>query len=345
MTTAFQPTASVVVTVLNTRDTLEECIRSLLNQKYPKEGYEVIVVDGGSQDGTQGMLEKFPIRLIMAPGSTIGAGRNRGIQASTGEIVAITDGDMVADQDWLSQLVAPFEEATVGAVGGPNLTNPRSPRFARLVGLLPEECPYVERMQEVDHLLVYTRNAAYRREAIQKAQAFNEGARAGEDPELNWRIKQLGYRLLFNPEARAWHYHRTTLRKFIRQHWRNGHGVGQLSRLNPRAFRTAKHLGATAALLVGLGTLPLPIVLHDMALAFIPGMIFVAYVAACLGNGIRAFRGTRSPWAIPPVTFLTMVWVPVWLVGYLKGRLRPLPHDGTRPTFVGTEVARGNGKA
>ncbi len=338
------PTVSVVVTVLNSRETLEECIQSLLDQDYPRDRYEVVVVDGGSRDGTSDILGRYPIRLIHAPGTTIGAGRNRGIQASSGEIVAITDGDMVTDRVWLRELVAPFDDPTVGAVGGPNLTNPRAPRFAQLVGLLPEECPSFKELREVEHLLVYTRNAAYRREAILRAQHFNEVARAGEDPELNWKIKQLGYRLLFNPRARGWHYHRTNLRKFLRQHWRNGYGVGQLAKVSPKAFHTAKHLAASGALIAGLATIPLAVATVDYRIAAVPLGILAAFLASCLGNGFRAFRRTHRLHHIPPVTILTMIWVPVWLFGYLKGRTRSAARLKGRPTLMATGPAGGNGR-
>ncbi len=344
LTMAYSPTVSVVVTVLNSRSTLADCVQSLLGQTYPRDRYEVILVDGGSRDGSPEIMGGFPIRVISAPGTTIGAGRNRGIQASTGEIVAITDGDIVADRRWLEELVAPFEDPAVGAVGGPNLTNPRAPRFSRLVGLLPEESPHFDRLQEVGHMLVYTRNAAYRREAMVRARQFNEGARAGEDPELNWRISQLGYKLIFNPGASVWHYHRTTLRAFIRQHWRNGHGVGQLSRVNPRAFNTRKHIAASVALLLGLGSLPVPLIMGEFYWAIIPGTIFAAFVGACLINGFRAFRRSVRPWHILPVALLTMAWVPAWLVGYLRGRLKPSQPRKPLPTLL-AEGARGNGKA
>lgn len=338
------PTVSVVVTVLNSRHTLQQCVESLLNQSYPRDKYEIIVVDGGSDDGSWEMLSEYPIRLIKAPGTTIGGGRNRGIQASSGEIVAITDGDIVADREWLAQLVTPFEDPYVGAVGGPNLTNPMAPRFSRIVGLLPEESPYFKTLQRVGHMLVYTRNAAYRREAMERAEHFNEGSRAGEDPELNWRISKLDYTLMFNPEAKVWHYHRTTLRAFVRQHWRNGQGVGQLANVNPRAFNTAKHVLAASTLLFGAASFALPIFV-DRILLIIPLATFAAFIAACLYNGVRAFRRSRMLRHLLPVAALTMVWVPVWLVAYMRGRLRPKRTSKRLPPLISAETAPGDGKA
>jgi glycosyltransferase involved in cell wall biosynthesis len=66
MTLADNATAkvSIIVAAYNSQDTIEECLKSILAQNYPRDFFEVIVMDGGSKDATVKIAEKFPIRVV-----------------------------------------------------------------------------------------------------------------------------------------------------------------------------------------------------------------------------------------------------------------------------------------
>jgi glycosyltransferase involved in cell wall biosynthesis len=120
-----EQSVSVVVAVKNERAMIERCLKSLLNQDYGN--YEIIVADTGSTDGTPEVVERFAadskrIRLLRAEGYA-SAGRNAGITAAMGDVLAFIDGDCVAPRDWLMQLVGPLlsEPSTTAGVGGPNI--------------------------------------------------------------------------------------------------------------------------------------------------------------------------------------------------------------------------------
>ena len=106
-------TVSLVLTVRDDREGCAVTLDSLAGQK--RQPDEIIVVDGGSTDGTLDVvrraMETNPrIRLIDATGANIARGRNIGIKGATGEIIATTDAGCRAATDWLAHLLRPFED-------------------------------------------------------------------------------------------------------------------------------------------------------------------------------------------------------------------------------------------
>lgn len=139
---------SVIVTVKNEAGNIGRLISSLLAQTQPVE--EIVIVDGGSTDGTAGIIEGFiatgaPIKLIVAEGCNISQGRNLAIKEASGEIIAATDAGVTLNPDWLASLLAgfglgPHSVATPLAVGStPSEEPPRRASTGR------EQQPHLRR--------------------------------------------------------------------------------------------------------------------------------------------------------------------------------------------------------
>ena len=120
---------SVVVCAHNESALLEKCLESLLDQDYPMERFEIVVVDDGSKDGTWDIAERVLVtraresmphcELLRIPHSGLCNARNTGIRFSRAEIIAFTDGDAIVAPSWLATLERAFDdEPGVGAVGG-----------------------------------------------------------------------------------------------------------------------------------------------------------------------------------------------------------------------------------
>ncbi len=114
-----KPFVSIIVPVYNGALYIENCIGSLLGLNYPKEKYEVIIVDNNSTDNTADIIKKFAVIYALEDHTqTSYAARNKGIQTARGSIMAFTDADCIADEYWILNGVKPFENRLVGGVGG-----------------------------------------------------------------------------------------------------------------------------------------------------------------------------------------------------------------------------------
>ncbi|NOX59749.1 MAG: glycosyltransferase, partial [Planctomycetes bacterium] len=116
------PTVSLVTTVLNEREGCDVFLKSLAQQTRRPD--EVVVVDGGSTDGTLDVIRGHAradrsIRLIEAPGCNIGQGRNLGVENASGQIIVSTDTGCRLEPQWCKELTQPFtDNADVEFVGG-----------------------------------------------------------------------------------------------------------------------------------------------------------------------------------------------------------------------------------
>lgn len=100
---ATEPRVTVIVPVWNGEETIGPCIESLIDQSYPAENLEILVVDNGSTDRTAQIVksyEKIAYLLEPSPGSY--AARNTGLARATGSVIAFIDADCLADRDWIA---------------------------------------------------------------------------------------------------------------------------------------------------------------------------------------------------------------------------------------------------
>jgi len=105
---------SVVVPLFNEERYLAACLQSLLSQTYPKDRYEVIVVDNGSTDASYAIAEQYPqIKLLLEPERGSYVARNRGIAEANGAIIAFIDPDCLPSKDWLQNIAAAMGESVV----------------------------------------------------------------------------------------------------------------------------------------------------------------------------------------------------------------------------------------
>jgi len=89
---------SVIVPAYNARKTISQCIEALLSQKYPRENYEVIVIDDGSADGTADAVKAYPVKYMYQRNQGPATARNAGVREAQGEIILFTDSDCVPSE-------------------------------------------------------------------------------------------------------------------------------------------------------------------------------------------------------------------------------------------------------
>ncbi len=137
--------------------------------------YEVIVVNDGSSDRTLEIAESYPYcRIISQPNKGLSVARNVGAEAATGEIVAYTDSDCVADPDWLTYLVATMEAGGLAACGGPNFPPPENSLVPAAVAVAPGGPTHVLLSDEVAEHIAGC-NMAFRRDDAARHRRLRPG--------------------------------------------------------------------------------------------------------------------------------------------------------------------------
>ena len=312
---------SIIIPTKNNADTLEKCLQAICNQDFPKDEIEVVIVDGYSKDGTTEIAKKFGCKVVYEKIGTIGGARNIGVENSTGDYIVFTDADCVPEIDWLKNLIREFRDERVASVGGPNITPEDDTEFAKCVGHVLEflssfGARYAFKADKV--LEIYhnpTCNSAYRRKVFEEVGGFNVKLITCDDEELDYRIRKKGYKILFTPYARVYHYRRPTWKSFAKMSWKYGIGRGQVIKLGREFIKWYYCTPSALILLIFL--------LLALSIAF-PIFAFIAIsmiVAGSIGIGLiglyLALKTKKS--------FLTYsLLIAIWFWGYGLGMLRGL---------------------
>lgn len=232
------PKVSVVVASYNGAPTLKVCLESLQRLHYPS--FEVILVDDGSSDATSRIAGQFPSVRYVRHDRNLGlsAARNTGIAAATGEIVAFTDADCRADEDWLYYLAGDLIRSSFAAIGGPNLLPPDDSSVAAAVMASPGGPAHVMLTdRQAEHIPGC--NMAFFKWALEQIGGFDPIFRlAGDDVDVCWRLQRAGYRIGLSPAAFVWHYRRSTVRAYLKQQHGYGEAEALLVRKHPEYFNS-----------------------------------------------------------------------------------------------------------
>jgi hypothetical protein len=195
------PFVSVVVPFHNAHAFLSNLMESLLNQNYPSDQYEVIMVDDASTDNSVSIIANWirgSQRINQVKTLTCNErggpskARNIGIKNSKGEIIAFTDADARPDRNWLRELVKGFISDSIGGVEGKVVTE-----FENLL--------YPLRVSPSSEFV--TCNIAYSRKALAQSGLFDEEFKCPfrEDSDLAYRILDQGYKIVPQDSAVVYH--------------------------------------------------------------------------------------------------------------------------------------------
>lgn len=147
--TAFVPTASIVIPTLNSGRFLRECLASIRMQDYPADRLEVIIVDAGSSDDTLAIVAEYGVQTVLAnPLHTGEAGKAIGVRHACHELVVLIDSDnILPSPDWLRRMVAPFADGSIFGSEPIEYTYRRSDalitRYCALIGMNDPLCLFL----------------------------------------------------------------------------------------------------------------------------------------------------------------------------------------------------------
>lgn len=221
---------SIIVPTYNRPDRLSGFLEQLTRMDYPRESFEVVLVDDGSEPPLQSIAERFRSRLrityLRQNHGGVARGRQAGAEAAKGRFLAFTDDDCLPATDWLTRLEESLTAVADSAAGGRTLNGLPDNGFASasqaLIGYL-----YAHLNCDPQHARFFANNNM----AMPRALYLKIGGldttwpMCGEDRDLCDRWLTHGYPMIYVPGAIVHHFHDLNLRRFWRQHFNYGRGA------------------------------------------------------------------------------------------------------------------------
>ena len=289
---------SVVVPTYNRPRSLAACLAALARLAYPRDRFEVIIVDDGGGGSLDAAIAPFRSALNLTLHRQANAGpasaRNTGASLARGTYLAFTDDDCAPAPDWLARLAEQFDVTPWAMLGGRTVNALRHNPFAEASQALISYLYAYERQQPGGIGFVASNNIALPRERFADVGGFDASypRAAGEDRAFCDAWRAAGHPIRYVPEAVVLHRHDLGLRSFWRQHLNYGRGAFQV--------RHARSEGAGQAITFEpgafyLGLLRYPFSEHDVATATVQAAILLlSQVATGVGFFQEALQ-QRSP--------------------------------------------------
>lgn len=215
-------TISVVIPTYNRQAFLQKCLSSFVQQTYPPELYEVIIVDDGSGDGTFDCIKSFQkkapfskINYVYQQNKGPAAARNLGVNKAEGDIIAFIDDDCIVSKNWLESIADTFAEKPDIAVCG---TFPYSTKDMHVKNLKPHPERYFT-FEYMPASIISTNNCALYKSVFHKIGGFDESfvLTGGEDPDFIYRLLKNGYKVYHTAKLIVFHHPKTSFRPLARQ--------------------------------------------------------------------------------------------------------------------------------
>jgi glycosyltransferase involved in cell wall biosynthesis len=247
------PEVSVVIPALNEELMIGRCLEALATLDFPREAFEVIVVDNGSADRTVQVAGAFAGRLRLTvlerPGVRVSAVRNQGAAAARGRILAFLDADCIPPRHWLTAALEHFRQHPRSVIGAPYRPPPDSSWVATTWEL------FRERHERRSVTYVSTAGMFLGRSDFLTVGGFDDNLDTAEDWELCARLREAGVPVAIVPETAVVHLETPqTLVSFFRQERQRGKDVLRVSLRGMGKARSRKAVAFTvftAACLAG----------------------------------------------------------------------------------------------
>jgi len=305
------PYLSLILSVRNERKMLPGLIDQLLEQNYPPELYEILVVDGHSSDGTADLIRRrysdrrVRVRVLDNPQGSVAAGRNTGIRAASGDAMLFLSGHCrIPSKNLLADTAEILETTGAGCLCRPQpllaapetrmgeaIARARSTRVGR-GPVAPETAGYVDPPGFA---------GTFRRSVFEQVGLFDETFDACAGLDFSQRLRHAEIRAYCDPRLAVYEQPPQKLRILLREMFRHGRGASHWMRKHPECSSLAEiaPLGVLLATLVALFAwtqLPhLTAAMLTAPLAMFPIAVILASMQIAAGHGFR------SAWRAPAI--------------------------------------------
>lgn len=268
----------------NAEKTIIQTLKGLENQT--RNDFEVIVINDGSIDKSPKLVTEFKnqseltIKLINQINSGPAKARNVGVKQSKGDIIIFLDSDCVPPKNWVKEMIKPLKGNIVGCNCGYKVKNKES-LIARYVDY--EIAKRHEKLMGKCIDTIGSYSASFLKEIFTKANGFSTEypIASGEDFDLAFNIRKMGYDLVFIDKTFVYHYHPDSLRNYLKQQFARGYWrVKMYLRNRDKILKGDSYTGHEAQvqfILSGLVFLSIP-------LAVINPLLLLAFVILLFSN-------------------------------------------------------------
>src|SRR4051812_3753453 len=333
-------TVSVVIPCLNEERFIGAALNNLADQ-FDAERYEIIVVDGLSDDRTRQVIAEFQqrrpdlsIRLIDNPARAIPTALNLGIEAARGEVIARLDAHAVASAGYVRRSVEVLRQPGVGVVGMPCNVCPADNTLTAKAIAIAVSHPFgigdakyrLGRGSASQEPVDTVAFACFRKELWRELGGFDEKLSANEDYEFNYRVRLSGRTVLLDKAERCDYFARATLGGLVRQYWRYGRWKARMILENPASIKLRQVIAPVFAaslpllILAGFYLRPAWWLLAIELVSYLVLAIFFAarqMMKSQLGAGLLV---------VLPITFGVIHLT--WGTGFLFGLVKAPPATG-----------------
>jgi len=304
-----KPFVSIILPIRNESKTIRECMDSILTQDYTGP-IEILIADGMSTDSTRMIIGEYQrqqmnIHLIDNPGKIVPTGMNAALRMAKGDIVIRVDGHCIIAPDYVSNCVYHLLNAEIDGVGGPMQTIGETPisetiaiamssqfgvgnsAFRTLSGrtILADTVPF----------------PAYTRSIIERVGLYDEELVRNQDDEYNYRIREIGGKILLADNVRSKYYSRGSLSKLWKQYFQYGFYKIRVLQKHPRQMSLRQFIPPLFVVaLMSSVILTLLTTGGWITLLFVGGGYLLANLAASLITAAR--KGWRHI-TVLPLTF------------------------------------------
>jgi len=225
-------TLSIIIPTRNRHEQLRACIDSIIGNHYNTSDIEIIIVDDGSSDSTCSYLQKLifqhkNVRVLYQSNQGPASARNRGVKASSGDLVLFTDDDCTVPENWLAQITTIMQDHSLDALGG-RICAAGNHLIARYMETIRGNNPALLPNGQPRYLV--TANACFRRRSFDRVGGFDATfwTAGGEDTDLALRMRKMGFNLAFSPLIRVYHWYEPLCDNFLQRYYRYGVGARQI---------------------------------------------------------------------------------------------------------------------
>ena len=315
---------SIIITARNEEKYLPMLFEDILNQTFPLQNIEVVLMDSNSTDNTRLVMEEFKknnetlsVQIVTNERQIQAAGFNEGVKHATGDVVLKIDAHSRIPADFVQKNV---DEILAGAYvcGGNRPTVVDSADdFSKTLHIVEESALGSSianyRKSDVKRKVNSIFHGMYRKEVFDKVGLADERLLRTEDNEFHYRVSKAGYDIIFNPEIESYQYIRPTFTKMIQQKFANGYWIGLTSHVC-RDCLSLFHFGP------GVFVATLLVLMMLTLVSFVPLLTVVfLYLLAVLGLSIFEISKQKFNPTLLLIPFIMIAIHFAYGVGTIKG--------------------------